>query len=457
MNRETIETENDLPLQENSMDFDDNLLETDKDEGEKENEPISSSFFSSNSVFCSIINICSSAFGAGCFSYPKFIETTGIINSLIIFLIIAGSIYYSLELLRSFIVETKYSSFSVMTKTVLGKKWLIVYSITIFILFLSVNINYININYSIFKTLFSKDDKNIYIFGAFFLIVTSILEILLCIFTSNTKKVHLISMIIVIIFFIFIIILIIGGIQGLKDFSSDKFSSEKFFNPFENKKPYEIFFEIVNTSIMFIYGLAYHSTFPTFLGNVSQNNHTKSKIITGISFGIICLSYLLISFFGYLFKKVVPDILFLEKTETKDKDFITIFSQVIAFLMLFGLIPLRYICIRDGYKCLIGNKKFTKKIDIILTIICLLIANIIVYLDTFETTNTDQNSHFNIFEAFNNFFGGLLCVIICFLLPVINYAAINGKTKKRSIIGYVISVFYILLGLSSVCYAFLKV
>ena len=168
MNRETIETENDLPLQENSMDFDDNLLETDKDEGEKENEPISSSFFSSNSVFCSIINICSSAFGAGCFSYPKFIETTGIINSLIIFLIIAGSIYYSLELLRSFIVETKYSSFSVMTKTVLGKKWLIVYSITIFILFLSVNINYININYSIFKTLFSKDDKNIYIFGAFF-------------------------------------------------------------------------------------------------------------------------------------------------------------------------------------------------------------------------------------------------------------------------------------------------
>ena len=75
-----------------------------------------------------------------------------------------------------------------MTKTVLGKKWLIVYSITIFILFLSVNINYININYSIFKTLFSKDDKNIYIFGAFFLIVTSILEILLCIFTSTTKK-----------------------------------------------------------------------------------------------------------------------------------------------------------------------------------------------------------------------------------------------------------------------------
>ena len=40
---------------------------------------------------------------------------------------------------------------------------------------------------------------------------------------------------------------------------------------------------------------------------------------------------------------------------------------------------------------------------------------------------------------------------------VINYAAINGKTKKRSIIGYVISVFYILLGVSSVCYAFLKV
>ena len=90
-----------------------------------------------------------------------------------------------------------------MTETVLGKKWLIVYAVTIFMFYLSVNINYMNINYSIFRTIFNEDDDSKkYIFGILFLVVTYAIEIFLCIHTRNTNKVHLIYLVVVIIFFI---------------------------------------------------------------------------------------------------------------------------------------------------------------------------------------------------------------------------------------------------------------
>ena len=447
-----INRESDLGFGENSIDLgtDEDLLEEEKHNSI--NEPIASRFnISGNSVLSAIINISSSAFGAGCLSFPYCLESTGIINSFFIFIFIAGCIYYSLELLRSFLVDTKYSSFSVMTETVLGKKWLIVYALTIFMCYLSVNIYYINVNYSIFRTIFSdKNDSGKYIFGVLFLLITCAIEILLCLYTRNTKKVHLISLVVAIIFFIFIIILVIGGIRGI---NSEKFSSNKFFNPFENKKPYEIFFELINTSILYIYGLAYHSTFPTFLGNVNSLNNKISKTINRVSFAIICSCYILLSFFGYLFKKEVPEILFLGKMEDSN-NFITIFLQILLFIMLFSLIPLRYITIRDGYKSLIGKERFNNKIDLIFTFVCLFIANVLVFVDA--ETIRGKNRSYDIFTAFTNVFGGLLGVIICFLLPVINYAAINGKTKIKSIIGYIISGFYIIVGIISVYYSLSK-
>lgn len=439
-----INRESDISFDENAFENEDELLEIEKNS--LLNNPIKSYFnISSNSVLSAVLNICSSSFGAGFLSLPYCLESTGIINTFLVFLFIAGSVYYSLELLRSFLVDTKYSSFSVMTETVLGKKWLIVYAITIFMCYLSVNINYMNINYSIFRTIFSEDDDSEkYFFGVLYLLVTYAIEIFLCVYTRNTNKVHLISLVVVIIFFIFLIIIIIGGIRGI---SSEKFESNKFFNPFDNKKSYEIFFEFIHTSIMFIYSLAYHSTFPTFLGNVNTLNNKISKRINRISFGIICISYILISFFGYLYQKEVPQVLFLERMEDS-KSFITIFLQILIFIMLFSLIPLRYISIRDGYKCLIGEEKFNNKIDLIFTIVCLFIANVIVYVDA-EAVR-EKNNNFNIFSVFSDIFGGFLGVIICFLLPVINYAAINGKTKIKSIIGYIISAFYFIIGIISI-------
>ena len=107
-----------------------------------------------NSVFSGIINICSSAVGAGCFTFPWIISNLGIFQCIFIFLSVTLSIYYSLDLLRSFVVDTKYFSFSLMTELTLGKKWLMIYSFSSFIFYLSININYLTLIYSIFKSSF---------------------------------------------------------------------------------------------------------------------------------------------------------------------------------------------------------------------------------------------------------------------------------------------------------------
>ena len=124
-----------------------------------------------------------------------------------------------------------------------------------------------------------------------------------------------------------------------------------------------------------------------------------------------------------------------------------------TLLFLFSLIPSRYITIRDGYTSLIGKKKLTYKKDLMITTLSLFLSNVIVFLNE-EIINDESSIQIDIFTIFVNIFGGLFGVIICFGLPVINYAAINGKKKIKSLIGYVITGIFVIVGLLSVGYAF---
>jgi hypothetical protein len=96
--------------------------------------------------------------------------------------------------LRHFVVDTKNFSFSLMTENTLGKKWLMVYSFSSFVYYLSININYLNLLYSIFKSLFLSSSSSIF-YGFIFLLITCNFEIFLCIYTSKTAKIHLLSII----------------------------------------------------------------------------------------------------------------------------------------------------------------------------------------------------------------------------------------------------------------------
>lgn len=69
-----------------------------------------------NSVLSEILNMCASVVGAGCFTFPWIISNLDILNDVGISLLVTLCIYYSIDLLRIFVVDTKYFSYSLMNR-----------------------------------------------------------------------------------------------------------------------------------------------------------------------------------------------------------------------------------------------------------------------------------------------------------------------------------------------------
>ena len=184
----------------------------------------------SNSNLSAILNICSSCIGVGCLAFPYLFANMGIITSIIIHLIVSLSIYYTLNLLRSFVVDTKYFSYSSMTERILGKKWLMIYSFSSFIYYLSVNINYKSLLYSLFESSFVSHSK---FYGFVFLLLTCSMEIFLCLYTSKTSKINLLSLITMFNYTLIILITVFEGIRSsvVYDCFPQKISKKNLFSP----------------------------------------------------------------------------------------------------------------------------------------------------------------------------------------------------------------------------------
>ena len=401
-----------------------------------------------NSVLSGILNICSSAIGAGCLTFPYIISNLGILYSSIIFIVVVSCIYFSIDLLRRFVVDTKYFSYSLMTETTLGKKWLMVYSISSFIFYLSGCINYISLLYSIFKSSFVSHDK---LYGFTFLLITCSIEIFLCLYTSKTRKINLFSLITMLNFTIIVFITFVGAIlSSFEDgYLSKKFSSTNLYNTGNDM----IFFTCITACIKFIYAYSYHCSYPTLLGNLKSTNDNNIQKVHHMSFIIITVGYILIGFFGYLFKENVSTVLFREYEDSNEGGYLILAIKFILFFFLFSLIPNRYIVIRDGYISLIGKNNLTYKKDLLITTLSLILSNGIVYLNE-ELFVYEGHIQIDVFSIMVDIFGGLFGVIVSFGLPVINYAAVNGNRKLKSLVGYSLTGVFLVVGLLSFGYSF---
>ena len=125
---------------------------------------------------------------------------------------------------------------------------------------------------------------------------------------------------------------------------------------------------------------------------------------------------------------------------------------MVLSVFLLSLIPNRYIALRDGYTSLIGEKKLTYKKDLLITTLALIFSNALVFMNE-ELFVEEGTIKIDIFNYMVNIFGGLFGVIICFGLPVINYTAVNGNRKAKSLIGYGITAFFLVIGLFSFAYS----
>ena len=425
--------------------FSTNLLIQTEENLMNSDEKISFFGISSNNQISIIINIVCSAIGGSCFNFPFIIEKLGLPLTLIIFILVMISIYYTIDLLRRFIIDTKYFSFALMTEKIIGTNWMKVYVICSLIFYLSIEINYISEIFTIISKLVGISGKEDYIKIIVYFIVTIIFEVFICSYSSNIKKVHIISFFAFICFLVILISVISLGLINLS-IEKDKLSYENLIAT-DTDNNLDLFFFINSYSIVYIYGYSYHSSFPTLLGNFQNNLDEKnSKNVQIISFIIIGISYLLITFFGYLLKSDVPEILFI-KDESIESNVFEIIFKIIICLFEFTVISLRFIVIRDNYTTLFGKENMSFIKDLFITTIILISCNIAAYF-----TNENEIG-FNILSNFMQLFGGIFGVIICYALPVIIYIGANGRRKVKSIIGYILTGIFLFVGIVSVCHS----
>ena len=398
----------------------------------------------SDSQYSAIVNLISSAIGGGCLHFSDILQHLGFPITSLIFLFVTFSIYYTMNLLRRFVVDTKYFSFALMTSKILGKNWLKVYAICSLIFYLSIVIYYISEIYNLVLNIINISADYEYIININYFVVTIILEIIICSYISNTQKILLFSIISLLLFSLILFLIILEGIISVIK-GTDKLDYNKFINP-ETDNYLINTFEIMSYINEFIFGYSYHSSYPTLLSNLKKVNEKYTKKSHIYSFIFISSSYFLMTLFGYLMDYNLYEILF-SKDLKAGKVQIIIFKIFIC-LFLFSTIPLRFVVIRDNYSSLINqNENLSFKIDLLLVCICIIFCNLIAYF-----TNGISNKY-NFLMDFIEFFSCIFGVIIGFVLPVVLYVGANGMWKVKSIIGYVIAGIFCLIGTLSVGYS----
>lgn len=416
----------------------------DEDEEEDTNIPNKEEnnyYFILNELIC-IVNILGTALGIGVFTFPYILYEIGVINSLFIFIFLSASVYYTLDLLRRFVVDSKLFSYSKITQTILGNFWLKTYAIATFLFYMSNIVNYLKIVYDLAKNM--MEFLNDILPKIFYFILTFVIEIILCLYTNNNSKIFIFSLIVFVSSIIILFIVVIKGIIFLST-EDDKFKYFSFFEIKNYHSGWDSFLLITAKFIEFFYGYVYHSTFPTFLSDLENLENTKK--IHNTSYFSIFVYYFIFSFFGLFSindKNLKKKQLFVSGEDLEENTALICIFKTILIIYFFSFVPLRYIIIRDNYTSLIGKDVLPIKIEIIITTICLLIINLVVYFANYENLISD------IILIFGGFFG----VFIGFVLPVIIYISINGKTKKRSIIGYIIAGIFIFIGFFSIFYNF---
>ena len=229
---------------------------------------------------------------------------------------------------------------------------------------------------------------------------------------------------------------------------TDKFNKDILITPPINNK-LEYVLSIATFIIEYLYGYSYHSSYPSLLKNLKTVENQNTKTVHNISFIYIFFSYFLITFFGFFTIHPVIDII--EKPIGKTIIVIIVF-RIYLCLFLFSVVPLRFLVIRDNYTSLIKRNDSTITISFKKDL--LYVSQIIILCNIFAFLTNKNIIGFNFATTIIKLFGGIFGVIIGFVLPVINYIGVNGKRKVKSIIGYIVTAIFCVIGIISVGYSF---
>lgn len=456
----------------NSDIIDENLDEENSNDNiifEHNNNSLESNKQSKDRVFCGIhssgqlsciLNVAVSAIGGGCFNFPYIMYEGGILVSFLIFFFVSLSVYYSIDLLRSFVVDSKNFSFALMTEKILGPKWLKTYALCSFAIYTSMEVSYLSSIFSYVKGMYKNLDTTL--FRILYFSISIIIEIIICLYITKISYMHFLSIISIFCFLIILFSLIVISIVRNCTDDFRKFTVHNLFFPdlspdnFINK-----LLKIASYIMIYVYGYSYHSTFPTLIGNLKVVENKTTRKVHIISFSIISIAYLLISVFGFILSEKVPSEIFQDKDDLFSDTWQTLrrpFKYSLIIFLLF-LIPIRFIVLRDNYITLIGKKKMTFFRELPIVSLFIFICNILVFcINQYEENNeNEETNEQSRIKPLVQAFGGIFGVIISFCLPVVNYVSVNGKTKVKAIIGYIILAIFSIFAILSTGQTFYQI
>ena len=141
-----------------------------QDKNTSKDKKFINNFYLNSNQFIFIINVLTTTIGVGVFEFPYILYHIGVINSLFIFIFLSISVYYSLDLLRRFVVDSKLFSYSIITKTTLGDCWLRIYAISTIIFYMSNIVNTLRLMFKTANSMMGFSENDSLLKMAFFLL-----------------------------------------------------------------------------------------------------------------------------------------------------------------------------------------------------------------------------------------------------------------------------------------------
>ena len=387
-------------------------------------------------------------FGTGCMTFPYIIGQMGVVPGVVIFLLVSFSMLYTLDLLLKGSLNANTFNFGDLTKKSLNNAGFIVYNVSTIVFLIGAVMTYQLTSYQFFTDIFYKyfyegENKVPILWRHVVLISVSCfcIQIPLCLYEKMSKLKYTpiiatcaIIIITLIIFFVFIFHINLNS-SDIQWFTGYGINGKTFW---------EILYTVTNAFVVFMFGYLNHNGFLLVMKNLQNPTEKRTNKVMQRSFWIEFIVYFILALSGY----------FLTPSNNTTEMFLntglggsgsyyeTCFciAKVIMVLCLQSLIPLRWSLLKESLISFFKDNQINKKVDVTITVVMLIIMNYsLLFVE-------------NVVNIIG-FVGGIFGVLVCYFIPLFIYIGIFGKKKVTSFIGYILLIFFGIIGVISTIFS----
>ena len=387
-------------------------------------------------------------FGTGCMTFPYIIGQVGVVPGVVIFLLVSFSMLYTLDLLLKGSLNANTFNFGELTKKSLNNAGFIIYNVSTIIFLIGAVMTYQLTSYQFFMDIFARyfyeNDKLLKMRYAIIITVSCFLiQIPLCLYEkmSRLKYTPIIATCAIIIIMLIIFIVFLFHINFSSDdirwFIGKRLSEGTFWDKISI---------ITNAFVVFMFGYLNHNGFLLVMKNLQNPTEKRTTKVMRRSFWIEFIVYFVLALSGYFLTPSNTKEMFLNtRNGGSGTDFEYYFgvAKVIMVLCLQSLIPLRWSLLKESLLSFFKDNQINKTADTIITVVMLIIMNYsLLFVD-------------NVVNIIG-FVGGIFGVLVCYFIPLFIYIGIFGKKKVTSIIGYILLIFFGVIGVISTIFSLIS-